>query len=101
MSLGDQTDTAKHRDTGEDEKDKRSHNLFGSQRDDQPRKKQISHGERKQKDPGEAHQLVVTEARQCGPDPDEDEEQNSDLSAKPKERHQDGFQGRDKKRGTE
>src|SRR5260370_14125310 len=67
-------------------------NLFRSQRHDQRSRQQIDHGQRKQSDPGEAHQLVVTETRQRRPHPNEQKKQYPRLTAEPEQRHQDHLQ---------
>src|ERR1035438_3077447 len=44
---------------------------------------QVQHGDRKQNLPGEAHQLIVTEARQRAANPDKEEQNGAGLGAEP------------------
>src|ERR1017187_9116343 len=49
---------------------------------------QVQHGDREQNLPGEAHQLIVTEARQRAANPDKQEQNGAGLGAEPEQRQQ-------------
>src|SRR4051812_31451637 len=51
-------------------------------------REQIQKRARKQKRPGEMHELIVTEARQSAANPDVGEEQKSGLAREPEDRRQ-------------
>src|SRR5690242_12307509 len=60
-------------------------------------REQIEQSARKEERPGEMHELIVTEARQCATNPDVGKEQQTGLGTKPEERHEIGLQERDGK----
>src|SRR5580704_11840698 len=62
---------------------------------------QVEHRQRKHVDPGEAHELIVTEARRGGAHPDEQEQQHAQLGAEPEQRHQNGFENGNQQRDAE
>src|ERR1035438_2354057 len=55
---------------------------------------QVQHGDRKQNLPGEAHQWIVTEARQRAANPDKEEQNGASLGAEPEQRQQRALQER-------
>src|SRR6185437_4841689 len=68
---------------------KQSHQKAGNQ--------QIDQRDREKELPREAHQLVITETRECRANPDKNKEQETDFRQKPEQRHQDRHQHRDQK----
>src|SRR2546423_12186953 len=102
MRLHLQTDGGCNRDKGEDEKQNRVHVSLGSEQGhQQARDKKIDQRNREQKHPGEAHELVVAEARQRPANPDKDKEQREYLAAEPKERNQNRLQEWNQKQSSQ
>src|SRR5690349_4013978 len=60
--------------------------MLGKPCDEEAGHQQVQHGDREKALPGEAHQLVVAEARQRAAHPDEREQNKSDLRQKPEQR---------------
>src|SRR5437867_4127743 len=71
------------------------------QRHHQSGGEQVNNSDRKQEFPGEAHQLVISEARQRSADPDEDEQQEAGLGDEPEQRHENRRHRRNQHRGGE
>src|SRR5271169_4295581 len=55
---------------------------------------QVQHGDREQNLPGEAHQLIVTEARQRAANPNKQEQDGAGFGAEPEQRQQRALQER-------
>ena len=62
--------------------------IWSTRRTRKPVTSRFSTRDREQELPGEAHQLVVTEARQRAANPDEDEQQESGFGREPEQRQQ-------------
>src|SRR5580658_5880235 len=60
---------------------------FCCQSHDEAGDQKVEHRQRKKENPGEAHQLIVTETRQSGAHPDEHEQQHQDFAAEPEQGH--------------